>query len=261
MTCNNNSFEGYTSFLPQKTTSGFGSAEKNVGYHSEMYQSHSRNSILFLSLQYFHNIAKSDIDIDLSVWKNETNKHKGFKNTIFDRYDRVIVPLSVGDEQYYLLEIKNRKQANTSIFNYHMNSQKFLLPEIILYDSNIREFKHLHNTLFLIARRFIFEELLDKSTLSQAQCYQDSLTYTFKRADCPQEPYLINSKYVGGGNVNNESSLYFIKNCVELKNDGNLNMNSYDEGPIKKLRIMAFALCEKSSQIGISNNLPPGLLG
>jgi hypothetical protein len=47
-------------------------------------------------------------------------------------------------------------------------------------------------------RRFIFEELLDKSTLTQAQCYQNSLTYSFKRGDSPQENLMMLAEGPGG---------------------------------------------------------------
>jgi hypothetical protein len=110
------------------------------GYsHSPTY----RNKLLMLSLQYFHSISISHNEIDLTAWKTETSNWRGFKKTIFDTFDRVLVPVAVGDEHYFILEIKNRKQDQyNSLMNSHYSVQKYLLPEICLYDSNMSNFKH-----------------------------------------------------------------------------------------------------------------------
>ena len=95
----------------------------------------------------------------------------GANKSIFSEYLKIMAPIRLSVDHIVLIEIRNTQQS------YYTGSGlvRQTYPEIILFDSNQKEYRHLHNSLYMIIKRYIYEELLEKTGRSQSECYQESL--------------------------------------------------------------------------------------
>ena len=142
-----------------------------------------KRGILILALMDFHELIRGNSatgsDINTMQWMTQTAAYRGRGQTIFHIFGHIIAPIRLSTEHVVLLDI--RPQGG---FPSHPSN-----PEIVLFDSDQKEWRHLHNSLYLALKRFIYEETLDKSGLSQAEAYQDSLGYSFRRGACAQQAH------------------------------------------------------------------------
>lgn len=149
--------------------------------------------------------------VNLDSWLAESHRYKGEPGTQFERYSRVAFIFKIGAEHAVLAEIRTRKRA---VGYYSRMSTDPRVNEIVLYDSNHREFRHMHNSVFLVLRRFILLEIMESSQVPQGVAYQKSLEYQFRRAVVPQEVVPLMSRQ-----PNPDSHYYFLRYLECFVND------------------------------------------
>jgi hypothetical protein len=146
----------------------------------------SKRDLIILSLADLHDLMRgnsaSGSDINTRMWKDQTASCRGQGQTIFNVFSHIIVPIRLSPSHVVLADI-HTPSSRQSTATYRPAQLGY---EIVLFDTNQKEFRHLHNSIYLILKRFTYEELLDKSGLTQAECYQESLSYSFRRGTCPQ---------------------------------------------------------------------------
>jgi hypothetical protein len=157
-------------------------------------------------------------DINVSTWLHQTASFKGQGNTIFDLFAKIIAVVKINPEHNILIEIRTGKFKLSNGF-----VQKREFPEIVIFDTNQKEHRFLHNSLYLIVKRFIYEELLDKAARPQSECYQASLEYSFRLGKCVQQPA---SNYLSRER-DPDSLVYFLKNLDVSAKGGDLESTSF----------------------------------
>ena len=149
------------------------------------------SNMIILSIMNLHDMMKGytsyNSDIDISQWKRDTSTFKDM--SIIKQYKRIILPININNTNLIICIIST---TNTMI---------------TIYDNNTKDNRYMHNTIFMIIKRFIYEELLEKSNMSQSECYNDSLQYYMTRGVCKQMggSGAYNNRYSG-----NESMMYMM---------------------------------------------------
>jgi hypothetical protein len=196
--------------------------------------------ILVLDPLDLHDIIKGNSaalsDIRVDKWKMQTVTYTGRGKTIFNEFGKILAPIRMTPEHTILVEIRNGTLANT------MASRSGIVragyPEIVVYDSFQREYRHFHNSLYMIMKRFVYEELLERSGNPQAECYQDSLMYSFRRGNSVQ---VVPNAFTGK-DANFDSVMVFVKNLQILVNGGDVDSSLVTAKDIDNARLELFNL-------------------
>jgi hypothetical protein len=172
--------------------------------------------------------------IKVDKWKNKTQIYSGRGKTIFNEFSKIFAPLRIAPDHTILIELRNGTLANS------LGARKGMVragyPEIVVYDPNQKEYRHLHNSLYMIMKRFIYEELLERSGNPQAECYQDSLMYAFRRGNCAQ---IIIDYHSNNYQVFN-SIVIFLKNLQMAVKGIDIDASTLSNKDLDDLRLELF---------------------
>lgn len=80
--------------------------------------------------------------------KTHTSEFRGYNNTIFDRFPRVVFAVQITSNNWILVEIKSYPDK-----------------EVLIYDSDMRFFAGYHERLSALVRKYITEELRHKADM------------------------------------------------------------------------------------------------
>lgn len=196
--------------------------------------------ILVLDPLDLHDIIKGNTamlsDIKVDKWKSQTATYVGRGKTVFNEFSKILAPIRMTPDHTILVEIRNGTLQNS------MGSRSGVVrasyPEIVVYDPFQREYRHFHNSLYMIVKRFIYEELLERSGAPQAECYQDSLMYTFRRGNCAQ---VIHNIFTGK-NDNYDGLMVFFKNLQTAVGGGEVDSSLVTARDIDNMRLELFNL-------------------
>lgn len=179
-----------------------------------------------------NSVAMSNINVQ--SWKEATNGYRGRGKTIFNLFNRILAPIRVSHEHIILLEIRNGNVVSN--FGSRGGMGRSGYPEIVLYDCQQRESRCYHNSLYMVMKRFIYEEMLEKSGNSQAECYQDSLMYTFRRGNCFQ----VIPGAISGKDDHCDAIISFFKNLHISVLGGDISTAIVTSKDIDSLRLELF---------------------
>lgn len=199
----------------------------------------NRKLVYVLQLADLAELMRGDLavgsDINSERWRKQTEQFRGRGKTIFHEFHKVIVPIRLSPEHVVIAEIRNGSVGGSGLTG---SFPRPITSEIILYDSNHKEFRHLHNSLYLILKRYIYEELLEKSGNTQSECYQDSLQYLFRRGSCTQQlisTYLLRER-------DPDTLLFPLKNLQILTGTGDVESSSSGPKEVEGFRFDLFQL-------------------
>lgn len=173
-------------------------------------------------------------NINVGIWKDQTRGYKGRGKTVFNIFNRIIAPIRVSPGHIILMEIRNGSAVSN--FNLRPSLVRSGYPEIVLYDCQQRESRFYHNSLYMVMKRYIYEELLENSGNPQAECYQDSLMYTFRRGNCHQ---VIPGTF-SGKDDQNEALICFFKNLQISVQGGDISTAVINSKDIDTMRLELF---------------------
>ena len=206
-----------------------------------------RKSVLVLSqlplLEILRGNSAGNSDINVERWKQQTAAFRGPGGSVFLRFAKVVAPIRVNPEHIVVVEIR---PANSIVQTAGGRVARSGYPEIAIFDSNQKEHRHLHNSLFMIAKRFVYEELLDKSGLSQAECYQESIQYSMRREQCPQqlaERYLARDR-------DGDGLLYALKTLQTLASGQDAEHAFFSARDVEAFRLEVLALVFQQATAG-----------
>lgn len=89
-----------------------------------------------------------------------TQEFRGSHNTIFHRFARVLIGIQITTNNWILVEIKNTPDK-----------------EILIYDSDMRFFAGYHERVCAVIRRFIAEEIKNKTDLNEMESFEIANMY------------------------------------------------------------------------------------
>lgn len=212
----------------------------------------NRKLVYVLQLADLAELMKGDIavgsDINSERWRKQSQQFRGKGKTIFHEFHKVIAPIRLSPEHIVVAEIRNGSIAGSGLAG---SFPRPTTSEILLFDSNHKEFRHLHNSLYLIIKRYIYEELLEKSGNTQSECYQDSLQYLFRRGSCTQQ--LVNTYLLRERDP--DSLLFPLKNLQVLVNSEDIESTVHGPKEIEGFRYELFQLLLNRASLSSSSSV------
>ncbi|KAL4475070.1 hypothetical protein ABPG74_001766 [Tetrahymena malaccensis] len=155
-----------------------------------------------------------------------TQEYRGFRNTIFDRFARILIGVQITTNNWILVEIKNHPEK-----------------ELLVYDSDMRFFAGYHERICSVIRKFIQEELRNKTELSDTECLEIANNYAGRTVASPQNQ------------LPQDNAIYFAKNLTISGQGNNVHSGSYRLDNINSFRLELFTFLLRIG-INVDRTLP-----
>jgi hypothetical protein len=131
--------------------------------------------VMFLTSLFFENLINGRLNprapeyYDYGKVKELTAKYKGLRNTVFHNFQRLVFLLPFTDINFAVVEVRNYPER-----------------EIVIYDTEGGEFDGVHPLIFTIMKKWITDELIDKSGMNLDRCILEAKEYNIRNGGCPQ---------------------------------------------------------------------------